>query len=128
MDVVSVPTITLTANITADDVINAAEAAGNIAITGTVGGEANIGDTVTLTVNGNNYSGTVSGSYTFSISVSGADLAASTTISASHGCSRSSPSAAPTRIMAAPSRTTRPTSGAPGRRSRSSAIRTRTRP
>ena len=33
------PTITLTSNITADDVINAAEAGGNIAITGTVGGE-----------------------------------------------------------------------------------------
>ena len=46
------PTITLTSNITADDVINAAEAGGNIAITGTVGGDAAVGDTVTLTVNG----------------------------------------------------------------------------
>ena len=43
------PTITLTSNITADDVINAAEAGGNIAITGTVGGAAAAGDTVTLT-------------------------------------------------------------------------------
>jgi len=36
VDVVSTPTITLSSNITADDVINAAEAAGTIAITGTV--------------------------------------------------------------------------------------------
>ena len=55
------PTITLTSNITADDVINAAEAGGNIAITGTVGGDADDGDTVTLTVNGTNYTGTVCG-------------------------------------------------------------------
>ena len=34
------PTITLTSNITPDDVINAAEAGGNVAITGTVGGDA----------------------------------------------------------------------------------------
>ena len=33
--------------------INAAEAGGTVAITGTVGGDANVGDTVTLTVNGN---------------------------------------------------------------------------
>ena len=71
VDVVSVPTITLTANITADDVINAAEAGGNIAITGTVGGEANPGDTVTLTVNGSNYTGTVTAGNTFSINVAG---------------------------------------------------------
>ena len=66
------PTITLTSNITADDVINAAEAGGNVAITGTVGGEANVGDTVTLTVNGNNYTGTVAAGNTFSINVAGA--------------------------------------------------------
>ena len=69
------PTITLTSNITADDVINAAEAGGNIAITGTVGGEAADGDTVTLTVNGTNYTGTVSGG-AFSINVPGAALVA----------------------------------------------------
>ena len=39
--------------ITADDIINAAEAGGTVAITGTVGGDAKVGDTVTLTVNGN---------------------------------------------------------------------------
>jgi hypothetical protein len=83
VDVTSVPTITLSSSITADDVINAAEAGGNIAITGTVGGEANVGDTVTLTVNGNTYTGTVTAGKTFSINVAGSDLAASTTISAS---------------------------------------------
>src|SRR5258705_1870012 len=64
------------AGITAADVINAAEAGGTIAITGTVGGEANVGDTVTLTVNGNTYAGAVAAGNTFSINVAGADLAA----------------------------------------------------
>ena len=77
------PTVTLTSDITADDVINAAEAGGTIAITGTVGGDAAPGDTVTLTVNGNTYSGAVSAGRTFSINVSGADLAATTVINAS---------------------------------------------
>ena len=83
VDVTSVPTITLTSNITADDVINAAEAGATVAITGSVGGEANVGDTVTLTVNGNTYTGAVSAGKTFSINVAGADLAASTLVSAS---------------------------------------------
>ena len=42
-----VPTITLDANITADDIINATEAGQTINITGTVGGDAKVGDTVT---------------------------------------------------------------------------------
>ena len=72
-----VPTITLAANITADDVINLAESGGNVAITGTVGGEVAAGDTVTLTVNGNSgYTGAVTAGLTFSINVSGADLIA----------------------------------------------------
>ena len=83
VDVTSSPTITLTSNITADDVINAAEAAGTVSITGTVGGEANVGDTVTLTVNGNTYTGTVAAGNTFSIDVAGADLAATTLVLAS---------------------------------------------
>jgi hypothetical protein len=78
-----VPTITLDANITVDDVINAAEAAGTVAVTGTVGGDAQVGDTVTLTVNGATYTGAVLPGLTFSINVSGADLAADTVISAS---------------------------------------------
>ena len=70
------PTVTLTSSITADDVINAAEAGGTVAITGTVGGDAAVGDTVTLTVNGVTYTGTVVAGNTFSINVAGADLAA----------------------------------------------------
>ena len=70
------PTLTLDANITADDVINAAEAAATIAVTGSVGGGAQVGDTVTLTVNGNVYTGTVAVGGTFSINVAGSDLAA----------------------------------------------------
>ena len=44
-------TITLAA-ITADNIVNAAEAGGTVAVTGTVGGDVQNGDTVTLTVNG----------------------------------------------------------------------------
>ena len=68
------PTVTLTSSITADDIINAAEAGGTVAITGTVGGDAAPGDTVTLTVNGTNYTGTVAAGNTFSINVPGAAL------------------------------------------------------
>ena len=71
-----VPTITLAANITADDVINIAEAGGNVAVTGTVGGDAKVGDTVTLTVNGSTYTGLVLAGNTFSINVPGAALVA----------------------------------------------------
>ncbi|NSL57093.1 Ig-like domain-containing protein, partial [Uliginosibacterium sp. IMCC34675] len=74
-----VPTITLDANITPDDIINATEAGQSIAITGTVGGDAKAGDTVTLTVNGKDFSGTVvstAGVLGFSIAVPGADLVA----------------------------------------------------
>ena len=56
--------------------INAAEAGGTVAITGTVGGDAQVGDTVTLMVNGVTYTGTVAAGNTFSINVAGADLAA----------------------------------------------------
>ena len=77
-------TIDINPNITADDVINAAEAGGTVAITGTVGGDVQDGDTVTLTINGNTYTGTASGG-AFSIDVAGSDLAADpdTTIEAS---------------------------------------------
>ena len=46
--------------ITADNIVNAAEAGGTVAVTGTVGGDVQVGDTVTLTVNGNSsYTGQV---------------------------------------------------------------------
>jgi len=49
------PTISLDADITADDTINLAESSGNVAVTGTVGGDVQEGDTVTLTVNGKTF-------------------------------------------------------------------------
>ncbi|MFT5702050.1 MAG: hypothetical protein ACI8ZB_004957 [Desulforhopalus sp.] len=71
-------------NITTDDVINAAEAGGNITVTGTIGGELAAGDPVTFTVNGNNYTGTVDGGGTTwtSAPVLGSDLAADTDFTA----------------------------------------------
>lgn len=60
--------------ITADNIVNAAEAAGEINVAGTVGGDAGYGDTVSLTVNGADYSGTVNADNTFSIPVAGQDL------------------------------------------------------
>src|SRR5690606_38710596 len=57
-----------------DDVINSAEADGNITITGTVGGDAKAGDTVTLTVGGTDYTGTVAADLTYAIDVPGSVL------------------------------------------------------
>ncbi|WP_421192072.1 retention module-containing protein, partial [Aeromonas enteropelogenes] len=54
-----VASITLDGNITADDVINAAESKQDIAVTGTVGGDVKVGDTVTLIVNGKTFTGLV---------------------------------------------------------------------
>ena len=71
-----VPTITLDANITADDILNATEAGGSVNITGSVGGDAQVGNTVTLVINGNTYTGLVLAGLTFSIAVLGSDLAA----------------------------------------------------
>ena len=70
-----VPTITLDP-IAGDGVLNAAEAGGTVAITGTVGGEFNAGDTVTVTVDGTDYSGTVAADGSFSIDVPGSALEA----------------------------------------------------
>ncbi|MFE8423990.1 choice-of-anchor L domain-containing protein, partial [Tenacibaculum sp. ZH5_bin.1] len=78
--------VSLTINdITADNIVNASEAGSTIAVTGTVGGDFNTGDTVTLTINGNSYTGTVDGSGNYSINVPGSDLAADadTTVEAS---------------------------------------------
>lgn len=69
--------------ITADDVVNAAEAAGIINVTGSVGGAAGPGGIVNFAVNGTAYFGSVGADSTFSIAVSGADLAADTSFHAS---------------------------------------------
>jgi hypothetical protein len=76
-----VPTITLDAKITPDDIINASETIGNITITGSVSGDAKVDDTVTLTVNNNTFTGQVflaadNISKIFSIGVLSSDLVA----------------------------------------------------
>ncbi|MFQ2271810.1 Ig-like domain-containing protein, partial [Aeromonas enteropelogenes] len=57
-------------------VINATEAGQQIPVTGSVGGDVKVGDTVTLTVNGKTFTGTVAADKTFSINVPGSDLVA----------------------------------------------------
>jgi hypothetical protein len=77
------PSVTIAVNdMTADNVLNAAEAGGNVTITGSTTG-TQVGDTVSLVVNGNTYTGTVDASGNFSISVPGSDLAADTSVAAS---------------------------------------------
>ena len=73
VDVTASATISVD-KITADDIVNTAEAAGNIKVTGTVGGDAASGDIIGLTVNGTDYSGTANAGNNFTISVSGIDL------------------------------------------------------
>uniref|UniRef100_UPI00223C8934 Ig-like domain-containing protein n=1 Tax=Aeromonas veronii TaxID=654 RepID=UPI00223C8934 len=69
--------------IAGDDILNAAEAAADVAVTGTVGGDAKPGDTVTLTIGGNTYTGKVQAGNTFSINVPGSVLAANSSVNAS---------------------------------------------
>ncbi|MEZ9041155.1 Ig-like domain-containing protein, partial [Vibrio sp. 10N.247.311.47] len=78
IDTDAAATITIDDDIAGDDIVNAAEAAGDVTITGTVGGDAKPGDTVTLTVNGNStdYTGTVKADGTYSINVPGSELVA----------------------------------------------------
>jgi methionine-rich copper-binding protein CopC/endonuclease YncB( thermonuclease family) len=82
VDIAATASIDLDANITADDIINIDESNSHIAITGTTGGDVMDGDTVTVTVNGIDYTGTVA-SGAFSIDVAGSDLAQDTRVSAS---------------------------------------------
>ncbi|BFM47949.1 Ig-like domain-containing protein [Marinomonas sp. THO17] len=70
-------------NITEDDVINATEAAGTVSVSGTAeGGDIASGDTVTLEINGQTYTTTVSENGTWSVDVAGSDLAADTAFDA----------------------------------------------
>ncbi|MEO8144194.1 MAG: Ig-like domain-containing protein, partial [Betaproteobacteria bacterium] len=71
-----VPTIMITSSITMSDIVTAAGAATTLPVTGVVGGDAAPGDGVTLVVNGTSYTGTVSATRTFNISVAGTDLLA----------------------------------------------------
>ncbi len=70
-------------SITADDIINAAEANSNVTITGSVKGEFNVNDTVTLTVNNQTYTAKVNPDGSYSFEVKGSDLAADSNISVS---------------------------------------------
>jgi len=67
--------------VTKDNIVNALEAKGNVAITGHVGGDVVDGDTITLTVNGKTFTGLVSGN-TFDIAVTGSDLAVDNNVQA----------------------------------------------
>ncbi|OLO07286.1 hypothetical protein BTW08_13660, partial [Salinicola sp. MH3R3-1] len=58
-----------------DDVINAAEAKSNVSVSGTAGGDAAQGDTVTVSVGGQNYTTTVGANGIFSVAVPGTVLA-----------------------------------------------------
>ncbi|MCX7279085.1 MAG: retention module-containing protein, partial [Burkholderiales bacterium] len=70
-------------SITGDSVVNSSEAAGSVAITGTVGGNAHAGDTVTLTIGTQTFTGQVDSNLHFSVTVSGALLASNSSVSAS---------------------------------------------
>ncbi|WP_039534485.1 Ig-like domain-containing protein, partial [Vibrio vulnificus] len=76
IDTVASASITVDA-IAGDDIVNAQDAQGTVTITGTVGGDANVDDTVTLTVNGKEYTGKVfadaEGKVVYSIDVQGSD-------------------------------------------------------
>ncbi|WP_251309351.1 retention module-containing protein, partial [Halomonas sp. NCCP-2165] len=71
--------------IAGDDVINAAEAGDDITITitGSVGGDAGEGDSVTLTVGGTDYTGTVDADGNYAIEVPGSVLAGDNQVEAS---------------------------------------------
>ena len=79
VDLVGTGAITVD-NITADDVLNAAEEGGTVDLTGTAAGELAAGDLVSVTINGTVYNGAVdAGSATWTIAaVAGSDLAADT--------------------------------------------------
>ncbi|SUA55932.1 VCBS repeat [Oligella ureolytica] len=75
---VELPTLVINA-ITADNVINADEADGQVLVTGSVaGGEFSEGDQVTLTINGKEYTAGVDADGNWSVEVEGSDLAADT--------------------------------------------------
>ncbi|MER1969218.1 Ig-like domain-containing protein, partial [Castellaniella sp. GW247-6E4] len=78
------PEVTVSVDsITADNVINAAESGTSVNVTGQVTGEFNEGDAVTLTVNSVAYTGTVGADGSWTIAVSGSDLAASSSLGVS---------------------------------------------
>ena len=63
-------------NITADNILNATEASGNVTISGSVAGDYRVGDAVTVNVNGTDIPTTVQTGGAWSISVAGSELVA----------------------------------------------------
>src|SRR5690606_20794194 len=81
---VEAPELAITVDsITADNVINAAEAGETVDVTGTVTGEFTAGDEVTLTVGDTVLTGTVAAGGTWTIAVAGSDLAATDSLDVS---------------------------------------------
>src|SRR5690606_28584522 len=70
--------------IAGDDLLNAAEAAGSVTLSGTVSGDVKAGDSVTVTVGGSSYTTTVNADgSTWSVGVPGSVLAANGQVQAS---------------------------------------------
>jgi VCBS repeat-containing protein len=61
-------------DVTADNILNAPEWAGDVTVTGQVTGQFRDGDRITLTVNGNPFATTVNAQGEFSVDVTGTDL------------------------------------------------------
>ncbi|WP_114403759.1 Ig-like domain-containing protein, partial [Kushneria phyllosphaerae] len=77
------PALSITLDTVAgDNIVNADESGRDIPVTGSVSGEYADGDTVTLTVGQQNYTGAVNGDGTFSINVPGSQLAQNTSVNA----------------------------------------------
>lgn len=66
--------ITLDTSLTLDSVISILGGTPALVLNGTVSGDVNIGDTITLSINGNLYTGVLDNSLAFNISVDGTDL------------------------------------------------------
>ncbi|MBD9518245.1 Ig-like domain-containing protein, partial [Pseudomonas sp. PDM22] len=77
------PVATLTINVVAgDDIVNAAEAMTNQTISGKAAGEFQAGDVVSFKLNGTDYSAKVAADGSWSVQVSGTDLAKGSSIDA----------------------------------------------
>jgi Ca2+-binding RTX toxin-like protein len=74
VDTTAIASIHLDAGITSNHILETAKLGGTIAVTGTVGGDVRDGDTVTVTVCGTGYTGTVANGV-FSIDVPATELA-----------------------------------------------------
>ena len=80
--------LTATATITIDDILiaeitTAMSASSNVTVTGSVTGDAAVGDTVSTTVDGNFYTGTVAAGDVYSVAIPGSALATQTSLTMS---------------------------------------------